>query len=508
MKTKLTTLIMCIVLAWNGTTHLQAQVTVGSNKKPESYSTLEVDGQQGGVRLPQLNATERATLQAKFNSNPTGSIGLTIYNTTDKEVQYWDGTQWVSAKASEEPWRVSESTIEATANNQNIYQKGQVTIGTDTIDATAAFNVDATNKGVLFPRITLTGSTDKATIPNPTTGLLVYNTGANPNFSTTGYMFWDGTAWKLFNSSSSEAASAILNCSGAGMSPAQQVLGGTAIIAGTVLQIPYSGSNGGSFNGATLVSTGNSNVTATIAGSMLSVGNGVLNFTLSGMPEIAQQAPNGIKFDLTPFLDNNPGITGCDEVVVGKILTASIEETATMGYFMLTTDNTGNDTGTQYYALQCDSPDGKFSIRAEVPVTQTSVAYGNQYLNIQVRNNQNIAVPVIFNYGTDYAAVFSRSGVLTIPPQRWGGDQDSHSTWTNATGNNTSNGAYWGQVGIYDATGNGPEYRRYTWIPQGENSKVSYEATIMVAIDTTTPLVAVHPTKIKCYIKFSQVTAQ
>ena len=273
------------------------------------------------------------------------------------------------------------------------------------------------------------------------------------------------------------------------------------------MQIPYTSSNGGSYNSATLVSIGNPNVTAVVSSGILAVGNGVISLSLSGTPTVSQQAPNGISFDLTPFLDANPGLTGCTSVTVGNVLSASIEEVAVMGRFALMTDNTGNDTGTQYYALSCTSPDGKYSIRASLPITQTTVRSGNQYLNVQVRNNQSFATPVIWNFNTDYGGSLSSGGVLTIPAQRWGGDQYTGTTWTNATGNNTSTGTYWGQVGIYDGAHDGPEYRRYTWIPQGEDNKVAYEATVMVALDTTTPTVAVHPSFVKCYIKFSQITA-
>jgi hypothetical protein len=492
---------------------LQAQVTIGKPQLPNESAVLDLQSNDKlGLLLPRVVLTD-TLVAAPLDMHVKGMF---VYNTTtsaDKKVvegvYFNDGRRWWQTNSGAEPWQVSGTTDAATANNQNIYQMGHVTIGSaSAIDPTAILNVQASNKGVLFPKVELTSATDKLTIPNPTTGLMVYNTGTHANFSTTGYMFWDGSSWKIFASASSESAKAILNCAGAQMSPAQQVVGGTDIVAGTVLQIPYTSGNGGSFNGITLTSKGNANVTATIAGSMLSVGNGVLNFALAGKPTIDQQAPKGITFDLTPFLNANPDISGCDEVTVGNILTASIEEIAVMGNLMLVTDNTGNDKNTQYYALQCNSPDGKFSIRVGVPVTQTSVRSGNQFLNVQVRNNQSTAVPVIWNFSTDYGGSLSTSGVLTIPSQRWGGDQDSGITWTNATGNNDNNGAFWGQVGIYDGENDGPEYRRYTWIPIGANNKVSYEATIMVALDTTTPATAVHPTLIKCYIKFSQVTAQ
>jgi hypothetical protein len=454
-----------------------------------------------GTRIPILDTIQRNSLVEQGGENKF-LRGVLIYNSQTDTQEYWNGERWVSLGGDgASPWFVTRSTNPATSDSDTIYHTAPVVIGYNgAADPTAALNVVSDNKGVLLPRVALKSATDKVTIKDPTAGLLVYNTGTESTFTIIGYMFWDGTQWRLFANTSSESAKAVLNCAGAQMSPSQQITGGTAIVAGTVLQIPYTGSNGGSFNGATLVSTGNPDVTATIAGGMLGVGNGMLNFALSGTPTVAQQAPNGITFDLTPFLNANTSISGCNEVTVGNVLSASIEETAVMGNLMLMTDNL---TSTEYYGVQCNSPNGKFSVRVGVPTTTTTVAYGNQTLNVQVRNNQSTEETVIWNFMTEYDGHICTPGVLKIPSQRWGGDMDSGNTWTSYNNNNV----YWGQVGIYDAQNTGPEYRRYTWIPIGENNKVSYEITVMAALDTATPTVAVSPTKVKCYIKFTQVTA-
>lgn len=70
----------------------------------------------------------------------------------------------------------------------------QTGIGTTTPDASAKLDVSATNKGFLPPRVTLTSYNDNGTIPNPATGLLVYNTGTNVGLAA-GYYFWNGNAW-------------------------------------------------------------------------------------------------------------------------------------------------------------------------------------------------------------------------------------------------------------------------------------------------------------------------
>lgn len=78
-------------------------------------------------------------------------------------------------------------------------QQGSVGIGTSNPDASAALDVYSTNKGLLLPKVALLSNTDVATIQNPATGLVVYNT-ANNSIGTTivtanTFYFWNGTKW-------------------------------------------------------------------------------------------------------------------------------------------------------------------------------------------------------------------------------------------------------------------------------------------------------------------------
>jgi hypothetical protein len=75
----------------------------------------------------------------------------------------------------------------------------QVGIGTTTPDASSALDVTATNKGLLVPRVALTGCADTATVASPATSLLVYNNataGTSPNNVTPGYYYFNGTKWE------------------------------------------------------------------------------------------------------------------------------------------------------------------------------------------------------------------------------------------------------------------------------------------------------------------------
>jgi len=74
---------------------------------------------------------------------------------------------------------------------------GQVTIGSlDPPDPSAILELKpSTHLGLLLPRVPLTGITDVITIPNPATGLVVYNTGTVSTFPEAGFVYWDGEQW-------------------------------------------------------------------------------------------------------------------------------------------------------------------------------------------------------------------------------------------------------------------------------------------------------------------------
>jgi hypothetical protein len=74
----------------------------------------------------------------------------------------------------------------------NLTVNAQIGIGTQTPNASAVLDIEATSKGVLFPRVALQSVTDNTTIVNPATSLLVYNTGTS-TLTTTGFYYNGGT---------------------------------------------------------------------------------------------------------------------------------------------------------------------------------------------------------------------------------------------------------------------------------------------------------------------------
>src|SRR5688572_26947813 len=77
--------------------------------------------------------------------------------------------------------------------SDNIFGQGSIGIGTSTPDPSAQLDVTASDKGILIPRIALSGSNDNTSILNPAPGLLLWNT-TNGNGITPGYYYNSGTS--------------------------------------------------------------------------------------------------------------------------------------------------------------------------------------------------------------------------------------------------------------------------------------------------------------------------
>ncbi|NDV95698.1 hypothetical protein D0T84_12345 [Dysgonomonas sp. 521] len=78
---------------------IYAQVTVGSNKEPESFSVLEIiSNQKTGLRMAHLTTAERNKMTTAFIGSPEEELakGLTIYNTTIDCMEFWNGKKWIS----------------------------------------------------------------------------------------------------------------------------------------------------------------------------------------------------------------------------------------------------------------------------------------------------------------------------------------------------------------------------------------------------------------------------
>lgn len=69
-------------------------------------------------------------------------------------------------------------------------------------DASAMLDIKNPNKGLLIPRVALTGTADIATILSPAVSLLIYNTATAGTGNTAvvpGFYFWNGSSWIILN---------------------------------------------------------------------------------------------------------------------------------------------------------------------------------------------------------------------------------------------------------------------------------------------------------------------
>ncbi|WP_432411096.1 hypothetical protein [Rasiella sp. SM2506] len=76
----------------------------------------------------------------------------------------------------------------------SLWSFSQVGINTTHPDSSSILDVSATDKGILLPRVALSGISDTTTILNPAISLLVYNTSTSGGLSS-GFYFWSGTEW-------------------------------------------------------------------------------------------------------------------------------------------------------------------------------------------------------------------------------------------------------------------------------------------------------------------------
>ncbi len=213
-------------LAWSGN-----KFTLKANKTYELESYLSVYHASAGVAgvFQIYNYTNSAVLASGlyisingsggYNVNGNGPMRCVITPSTDIEVgvrissayggwpsivgststigangapnQSYLLVKQIGSSAIVNPWTLSESNTFNTIGN--------VGIGTSTPNASAILDISSSSKGVLPPKVVLTGRNGTSSpIASPTTGLFVYNTaeaGTASNEVSPGFYFYNGTNW-------------------------------------------------------------------------------------------------------------------------------------------------------------------------------------------------------------------------------------------------------------------------------------------------------------------------
>ncbi len=427
-------------------------------------------------------------MKSKFILTISLSLSLLGYSQVGINTQNPQGSLHVDGKSTTSTTNPATGTPSATQLTDDfiIKNNGSVGIGVMPNDYTM-LDINATDKGILIPRINLTSSTmdlqggDTSTQP---AGLMIYNTGTT--FSK-GYYFWNGTTWMSIDSTNSIAPSVTaITCSSAVLSPSSWKAG---IPYEGNLKISYTGGNGGAYSaGSSVVVNG---LTFVLRPGKLEYGAGELVFSVSGTPTDASDMTLPVNTTLIPFLTTTQA---CTASILNQT-TADIKQVAAMGNAIY--DNVSNS-----YVFPLSTPDGKYRVRVRISTTSATTAGSS---NVQIFNNTGSAKTLYWNYSSEYGngQVDASGNALVAPEGIWGGAISGNS-WANS-GTGTSTTGYWGNEGINDGQAGGPEYRRYTWIDNSTDSKVAYTAYIMAGSPNAGNVI---PNNTKIYIKIEQVTAQ
>jgi hypothetical protein len=151
----------------------------------------------------------------------------------------------------------------------------QVVVGTGTPDVSAALEIQGTDRGVSFPRLT---TDQRNAIVSPAFGSMVLNTSTlclEMNIGTPDVPEWLQVGCRTGRITSS------IDC-GAVVLTGKAVAGVNVTEAG--FTVPYTGGNGGVYSGQIISSTGITGLTAVLMPGNFSEGSGTLVYTLSGTP--------------------------------------------------------------------------------------------------------------------------------------------------------------------------------------------------------------------------------
>lgn len=503
-----------------------SQVTIGMGEAPIPGVLLQLkensvadDGPNStkGLGFPRVSLTHEGDLRPMFSSEAGQSqklthTGLVVYNTNTaaaidnnsfsfkKGLYVWTGSKWETldpsvSVAGGSRWAVTaERTTQPLTDDHKdpVYRPGSVTIGKDDVHTSdAILNIAATDKGVLLPRVALTSPTDKTTIPNPSTGLLVYNTGAG-TLKTNGYMYWSGTEWNLISYLPSVAPQiSTVYCERAELNPSyfydnNKTAANQAEYTG-ILKVPYDGGNGGWYNKGTSFST--NGLTLVLQSGQLSNGVGELVFSVKGKPTFNSfYCPIGPQ---TVYFYNK----SCNALVESE-RNAEIRSIATMGTLDYTSEN--SQPG---YGRTLTTPDRKFSVRIFVPSGTTL-----DKADLHIRNNMTQSVNIIWS--ASYAWKGSSSGAsansLELAPNQWSGN-GTGKNGTNTVTVSSNKNASWGDEDVY--FDNAPEQRSYMWTTQNASDKVFYHMTFMMGASNLGAANASTAASTKAFIKIDQIRA-
>jgi|GEM_PF-4872460 len=207
------------------------------------------------------------------------------------------------------------------------------------INASAALEVESTNKGVLISRIPLTGTSDTSTIANGNvTSMLVYNTATVADI-TPGYYYWNGTKWSRvvtpndLPSLETTTTLAQNTTTGAITYTNEDAIAATAnVVSANALNALTIGTDGGAFISPSSIASTVPDATTTVTGKVQLAGDlGGTGTTatapkvggLQGRPVSATAPASGqvLAYNGTSWTPTTPGLVSEADGVIGNEVT-------------------------------------------------------------------------------------------------------------------------------------------------------------------------------------------
>jgi len=157
---------------------LNAQVIIGAQKAPETFSLLElISNNSKGLRLPQIESTAKrdAMTDAAFKASPL-SQGVQIFNMETKCVETWNGSVWIASC-----FDICTSSVSLSAASNNVTIGSSVDLTAKVIGVSipitylwersfdqsnwfvisgqtgATYNIPAVSTGTTYYRVSVTG---------------------------------------------------------------------------------------------------------------------------------------------------------------------------------------------------------------------------------------------------------------------------------------------------------------------------------------------------------------
>jgi hypothetical protein len=520
-----------------------AQVTIGTIEEPQKGALLQLkeignvssDAKNAnrGLGLPRVYLLSQTHLYPMFLSDPDNPSslpkpdylsnkvnidgqhkGLMVYNVNNttpfvEGLYVWNGQQWEAENLSATNGlnKTSQGSIQLGGElNQNTtiglgtnsYNQLSFTKGSDTIRigagaSSAIWTAISNNKGVLLPKVTLTGQTDRTTVLNPDLGLLVFNTGKHAAYNVSGFLYWDGNEWKTIdNSDAIQPAVDGMNCSEATLAPATYT---TGMPYSGILKLSYFGGNGGRYGEGAMVTK--NGLTFQLQSGKLEKGHGELIFNVKGIPTVS--SPTTTKINITsaeiPFYTTKCQI----EVGAGNMLEASINIKATVGPLLFTMDQ-----GVDGFHRFVTSPNGKYSVRIFIRDGENIMD-----ADLQIRNNAAIQDTITWcsAFAWQGGSSGNSSNTFILPPSLWAGNRapDSDQTVVVDTSQDGRD-AGWGDRDVYYS--GAPEHRSYMWTSKNVSDQTTYILTFMMGAKQTGAASASTANQVKAFLKIEEIVSR